>query len=61
MEKKLLIFNQLTDRQKYLLVLMEWMDSNGAFDLKCGRVIIDFDKDNKIGNLKIEQNYKLKE
>ena len=62
MDKKLIsgsVAVWLSPRQQHLLILMEWMDSKGAFDLKCGRVIIDFDKDNKIGNLKIESNHKL--
>lgn len=49
----------LTIREQELLILMKWLDSKNAFDLRCGRIIIDFDKDNKIGNLKIETNYKL--
>lgn len=48
----------MDERQAKQWLLMEFLNSVGVFDLKLGRVTIDFDKDGAIGNVKIEQNYK---
>ena len=39
--------------------MMQFLNSVGAFDIRGGRLTIDFDHEGKIGNVKIEQNYKL--
>jgi hypothetical protein len=48
----------LTAKQAQQWMMMEFLNSTGALDIKCGRIIIDFDDKGQIGNLKIEQNYK---
>jgi hypothetical protein len=50
------IYMNPTQAKQWLM--MEFLNSLGAFDIKLGRVTIDFDKDGAIGNVKIEQNYK---
>ena len=47
----------MDERQAKQWLLMEFLNSVGVFDLKLGRVTIDFDKDGAIGNVKIEQNF----
>ena len=63
MEQQKLTMCGLTNRDMELLIMMRWIDSHkidgvSAWDLKCGRVIIDFDKDGKIGSFNISQNYR---
>lgn len=48
----------LTPRQIQQWMMMEFLNSVGAFDIRLGRVTIDFDKNGAIGNVKIEHNYK---
>lgn len=48
----------LTPRQAKHLIMMEFLDSVGVFDVKLGRVTMDFDKDGAIGNVKVEYNFK---
>lgn len=48
----------MNEQQAKQWLMMEFLNSVGVFDLKLGRVTIDFDKDGAIGNVKIEKNYK---
>lgn len=53
-----LIVVQLTPRQAKQYVMMQFLDSLQVFDIKLGRVIIDFDKQGLIGNVQVIHNYK---
>jgi len=48
----------LSQEQAKQWLMMEFLNSIGVFDLRLGRVTIDFDKEGAIGNVKIEKNYK---
>lgn len=50
----------LTELQMKQWIMMEFLNSVGAFDVKLGRITIDFDKDGAIGSVKIEQTYRPK-
>ena len=39
-------------------MMMEFLNSVGVFDVKLGRVTMDFDARGQIGNVKVEYNYK---
>lgn len=53
-----LIIVKLTPRQVKQYILMQFLDSVGVFDVKLGRVILDFTKEGTIGNVSITHNYK---
>ena len=38
--------------------MMKVLDSLGAFDVKFGKVSIDFDGQGKVSNVRIEKNYR---
>lgn len=48
----------LNPRQAKVWVMTQFLDSVGMFDIKLGRIIVDFDKDGLIGNVQVIQNYK---
>ena len=48
----------LDKREQELLVIMKLIDSFHGWDVRTGRLIIDFDKDNRIGSINISQNYR---
>lgn len=52
-----IVISTQEELKKYAMMCL--LDSLGVFDTKLGRVTIDFDKMGKIGNIKIEKNYRL--
>jgi hypothetical protein len=48
----------LEPAQAKIWVMAQFLASVGVFDIKCGRVIIDFDREGLIGNVKVVHNYK---
>lgn len=52
-----IIITTSDDLKKY--ALMKVLDSVGVFNVKLGKVTIDFDQNGKIGNVKVEQNYRI--
>ena len=48
----------ITPENAKIWIMAQFLASVGAFDIKCGRVIIDFDKEGLIGNVKVVKNYK---
>lgn len=57
-EKPTLVHIYLNSNQAKQWMMMEFLNSVGAFDVKLGRVTMDFDAQGQIGNVKIEYNYK---
>lgn len=55
-EKKIII--ELSPEQAKQWVMMEFLNSIGAFDIKLGRLIIDFDNKGQIGNAQVIHNFK---
>jgi len=51
------IILQGKDAQKW--AMMNVLDELGFFDIKYGKVSIDFDGQSKISNVKIEKNYRV--
>jgi len=47
----------LTQREMELLVIMKKIDSFGGWDLRPGRLTIDFDYNNKPSHFNISQTY----
>ena len=48
-----------TDKDMQMWTMMKLLESLGVFDVKLGKVSIDFDGKGKIGNIKIEKNYRI--
>ena len=46
----------LTEREQYLLLMMKWIDVQGGWSMKDGRLTIDF-KDSKITHFNLSQSY----
>ena len=49
----------LQGKEAKMWAMMKALDALGVFDIKMGRATIDFDNDGKIGNIKLEHNYRL--
>lgn len=49
----------LQGKEAKMWAMMQALDSIGAFDVRYGRVTIDFDGEAKISNVKVEHNYRL--
>ena len=47
----------LSRRDQELLVLMRWIDSQGGFNLKPGRLTIDFSETGEIQHFNISQTF----
>lgn len=48
----------LSETQIKQWLMMEFLNSIGAFDIKLGKIEINFDKEGRIGNVSITKNYK---
>lgn len=48
----------LNERQAKQYIMMQMLDSLGVFDIKNGRVSIDFNREGQIGNVDIIQHYR---
>jgi len=48
----------LTGKEAKMWAMMKALDVLGAFDVKYGKVSIDFDGEGKISNVKVEKNYR---
>lgn len=51
----------LTDKEIQTWALMKSLEAMGAFDVRFGSVLINFDGQGKISNVKIEKNYRVQE
>ena len=49
----------LQGKEAQMWTMMKALESVGAFDIRFGRMTVDFDGQGKISNVKIEQNYRL--
>jgi hypothetical protein len=47
----------LDKREQELLVIMKWIDSFKGFDLKPGRLTIDFNSEGKIAHFNVSQTH----
>lgn len=56
MEDKLTMVG-LTEREQYLMIMQKFIDSHGGWDLKPGRLTIDFDVEGLIKHFNISQGY----
>ena len=48
----------LTPRDSYLMIMMRWIDAQGGWDLKCGRLEMNFNDKNEIGSITITKNHR---
>jgi len=48
----------LQGREAKMWSMMQALDAVGAFDVRFGKVSVDFDGEGKISNIKIEKNYR---
>lgn len=48
-----------TEKDMQIWTMMKLLESLGVFDTKLGKVTIDFDGQGRIGNIKIEKNYRV--
>ncbi len=51
---------QLTEKQAKQWIIMQLLDSLEVFDIKSGRVVIDFDPQGAIGNVEIVRHFRIK-
>lgn len=49
----------LQGKDAQMWTIMKALDALGVFDIKFGKVSIDFDGQSKISNVKIEKNYRV--
>ncbi len=49
----------LQGKEAQMWATMKALEALGVFDIKFGKVSIDFDGQNKISNIKIEKNYRV--
>lgn len=55
-EEKIIVY--LDEKEAKMFTMMRFLESCGVFEVKLGRVTLDFDAVGKIGNVKVEYNFK---